>query len=125
LSPASSADLVDLRLVDDRVDRDGGLAGAAVADDQLALAAADRDHGVDRHDAGEEGLGDRFALDDAGGDLLDGIEGFGFLDRALAVDGIAEGVDDAAEEALADGHGEELAGGGPRRLPSAWRRRRG
>src|SRR3546814_4002918 len=31
-------------LVDDRVDRHRGLAGLAVADDQLALAAADRDH---------------------------------------------------------------------------------
>jgi hypothetical protein len=39
-------------LVDDRVDRDGGLAGLAVADDELALAAADRDHGVDGLDAG-------------------------------------------------------------------------
>src|SRR5690606_7806450 len=34
-------------LVDDRVDGDGGLAGLAVADDQLTLAAADRDHRVD------------------------------------------------------------------------------
>ncbi len=30
-------------LVEDRVERHGGLAGLAVADDQLALAAADRD----------------------------------------------------------------------------------
>ena len=29
-------------LIEDRVDGDGGLAGLAVADDQLALAAADR-----------------------------------------------------------------------------------
>ena len=43
---------VEARLADDRVDADGGLAGRAVADDQLALAAADRDHRVDRHDAG-------------------------------------------------------------------------
>ncbi len=38
-------------LVDDRVDRDRGLAGLAVADDQLALAAADRDQRVDGLDA--------------------------------------------------------------------------
>ena len=48
------ADDVAVLLVDDRVERDGGLAGLAVADDQLALAAADRDHGVDRLDAGLE-----------------------------------------------------------------------
>src|SRR5437763_10854101 len=33
---------VDVLLVDEGVERDGGLAGLAVADDQLALAAADR-----------------------------------------------------------------------------------
>ena len=53
-------------LVDDRVDRDGRLAGAAVADDQLALAAADRDHRVDRLDAGLQRLLHRLADDDAG-----------------------------------------------------------
>ena len=53
-------------LVDDRVDRDRGLAGAAVADDQLALAAADRDHRVDRLDAGLQRLLHRLAHDDAG-----------------------------------------------------------
>ena len=45
-------------LVDDRVDRDRGLAGLAVADDQLALAAADRGHGVDGLDAGLQRLVD-------------------------------------------------------------------
>ena len=39
-------------LVDDRVDGHGGLARLAVADDQLALAATDRDQRVDRLDAG-------------------------------------------------------------------------
>ena len=43
-------------LVDDRVDRDRGLAGLAVADDQLALAAADGGHGVDGLDAGLQRL---------------------------------------------------------------------
>src|SRR5690606_6599773 len=56
---AGETDAVDVRLVDDGVDRDGGLAGAAVADDELALATADRNHGIDGHDAGEEGLRNR------------------------------------------------------------------
>ena len=34
--------LVERLLVEDRVEGDGGLAGLAIADDQLALAAADR-----------------------------------------------------------------------------------
>ncbi len=45
------ADDAGALLVEDRVDGDGGLARLAVADDQLALAAADRGHGVDRLDA--------------------------------------------------------------------------
>ena len=54
----ASASPGSARLVDDRVDADGRLAGGAVADDQLALAAADRDHRVDRHDAGLHRLAD-------------------------------------------------------------------
>ena len=53
-------------LVQDRVDRDGGLAGLAVADDQLALTAADRRHRVDGLDAGLQRLVHRLAADDAG-----------------------------------------------------------
>ena len=37
------------------------------------------------------------------------------VQRALAVDGHAEGVDDPADEAVADGHGEDAAGGLDRR----------
>ena len=58
-------------LVDDRVDRDRRLAGAAVADDQLALALADRDQRVDRADTGLQRLLDRLALDDARRGVLD------------------------------------------------------
>ena len=74
--------LVDARLVDHRVHADGGLAGGTIADDQFALAAADRDHRVDGHDAGLHRLADGFALDDAGRDFFDGIRQRRF-DRAL------------------------------------------
>jgi hypothetical protein len=111
LVAGSEADLVDAALIDDGVDADGGLAGAAITDDELALAAADRDHGINGHDAGEEWLVDGLADHDAGGDFLDRV-GFLGIDRALAVDGAAEGVNHAAEEGAADGDGEELAGGG-------------
>src|SRR5262249_4595445 len=71
-------------LVDDRVDAHRGLAGLAVTDDQLALAAADRGHRVDRLDAGLQRLGDVLALYHArrlqlqrplllGGDLADAV----------------------------------------------------
>ena len=52
-----------------------------------------------------------------GRDLLDRIRRVA-RDRALAVERLAERVDDAAEQALADGHLQQLAGRrGPRRLP--------
>src|ERR1700716_675698 len=92
---------VERLLVEDGVERDRGLAGLAVADDQFALAAADRDQGVDRLQAGCHRLVDRFARNDAGRLDVDAHPLVG-LDRALAVDRIAERVDDAAEQALAD-----------------------
>src|SRR5581483_5255567 len=54
-------------LVDDRVDRDRGLAGGAVTDDQLALPAADRGHRVDGLDTGRKRLVHGLARHDAGG----------------------------------------------------------
>ena len=53
-------------LVQDRVDRDRGLAGLAVADDELALTAADRRHRVDGLDAGLQRLVHGLAAGDAG-----------------------------------------------------------
>ena len=103
------ADEVLALLVDDRVDRDGGLARLAVADDQLALAAADRHHRVDRLEAGLHRLADRLAGDDARRHLLDDVE-FLRVDRALAVDRLAERVDDAADQRRADRHLEDAAG---------------
>src|SRR5215207_5824267 len=94
-------DHAGVAVVDDRVDRDRRLAGLAVADDQLALAAADRDHRVDRLDAGLERLLHRLALDDAGGLDL-GRPRLLQVDVALAVERAAERVDDAAEQRVAD-----------------------
>ena len=45
--------------------RDRGLAGLPVADDQLALAAADRNHRVDGFDAGLQRLFHRLPVDHA------------------------------------------------------------
>src|SRR5438046_857901 len=90
-------------LVEDRVHADRGLAGPAVADDQLALAAPDRDHRVDGLEPGLERLLHRPAVHDARGIPLDRPELLG-VDRALAVHRLAERVDDAARQGLADRH---------------------
>ena len=100
-------------LVEDRVDADRGLAGLPVADDQLALAAADRGHRVDGLDAGLQRLVDRLALHDAGRLQLEDAQALG-LDRAEAVDRVAQRVDHAAHELVADRGREDLAGAADR-----------
>src|SRR5262249_39755808 len=90
-------------LIDDRVDRDGGLAGLAVADDELALTAADRDHRIDGLDARLKRLLDGLTRHDSGRLDLD----LTILLRAklaLAVDRKTKGVHHATEKLLADRH---------------------
>ena len=99
-----------LGLGNDGVHGDGGLAGGTVADDEFALAAADRNHRVNGHDARLHWLGNGLPGNDAGGDFFNRIPGIG-LDFTLAIHGFTEGIDDAAEHLLADGDGKEPAGG--------------
>ena len=96
-------------LVDDRVDADGRFAGLAVADDQLALAAADGRHGVDRFDAGLQRLANRLTFGHARGDDFNRPAILGD-DRAFAVERVAERIDHAAEQFVADRHAQQAAG---------------
>src|SRR5262249_37415002 len=100
---------IERLLVEDGVERDRGLAGLAVADDQLALAAADRDQGIDGLQAGRHRLMHRPARNNAWRLHVHALA-LGRLDRALAVDRIAERIDDAAEQALADRRVDDGAG---------------
>src|SRR6185369_8183105 len=101
---------VDGLLVDDGVDGDGGLAGLAVADDQFALAAADRDQSVDGFQAGLHRFMHRLARDDARRLDVDAAAFGGALDLALAVNGIAQRVNHAAQKRLAHRHFHDGAG---------------
>src|SRR5690606_20554348 len=92
---------VERLLVEERVENDRRLARLAVADDQLALAAADRDQRIDRLKARRHRLMHRLARKNARRLDVDAHH-LVALDRALAVDRIAESVHDAAEKALAD-----------------------
>src|SRR5437867_1196877 len=96
-------------LVDDRVQRNRGLAGLPVADDELALAASDGNHGVDGLDPGLQRGVDRLPGDDPGRYFLDRRELFGF-DRTLGVDRLPERVHHPADERLAHRHLDDLAG---------------
>ena len=101
--------LVEASLADDRVDRDRGFAGRAVANDQFALATTDRDHGVDRHDAGLDGLANAPSLDNARRDFFDRIKSL-CVYRPLVIDRLTERVDDASKKRLADRNLEKPAG---------------
>ena len=103
------ADAVFAALVQDRVGRDDGFACLAVADNELALAAADRNHGVDGLDAGLERHGNGFALDNAVRAALDRAV-LGGVNRTFRVDWLAESVHDAADERLADRNRDDAAG---------------
>src|SRR5712691_3401512 len=96
-------------LVDDGVERDRRLAGLAIADDQLPLAASDGNHGVDRLDAGLQRRVDGLAGDHPRGDLLHRRELLG-RDRPLAVDRLAQGIHDPPDQRLADRYLDDLAG---------------
>ncbi|MND74633.1 hypothetical protein D3C80_662300 [compost metagenome] len=96
-------------LVDDGVDGHRGLADLTVADDQLALATAYRDHRIDRLVAGLYRLVDRLTPDHARSDLLDRI-GFLGIDRAFAVDRVAQGIDHATQQFRTNRNLEDAAG---------------
>src|SRR2546422_6292174 len=96
-------------LVDDRVHRYRRLAGLAVADDQLALSAADGDHRVDGLDARLHRLLHRLARDDAGSLHLD-LAPLLASDRTLPVDRLAERVEDATDHFRPDRDVGDAAG---------------
>ena len=104
------ADHVVVFLVDNGIDRNSSLAGLAVANDELALATADRNHRVNSDDTGLHGLMHGLAADNARSLELDGAIAVG-LNGAFAVDGHAKRVHNAAEKTLARRHFHDLAGG--------------
>ena len=95
------ADHVAGLLVDDRIDRQRGLANRAVADDQLALAAPEGEKGVDDENSGLDRLRDEIPLRYRRSGPFDRIEPFRG-DRPLAVERPTERIDHAAEQAGSD-----------------------
>ena len=90
-------------LVEDGVQGDGGLAGLAVADDQLPLAPADGEHGVDGQKPRLHGGVHRLALQDARGGGLHGAVALR-LNGPFAVQRQAQGVHHPAQVALPHRH---------------------
>ena len=90
-------------LVEDGVDRNGGLARLAVAENQLALAAPDGNERIDNFEAGLERHGDGRAVHDGRGGAFDG-QALAGDHRSLAIERPAERIDDASEQSVANGH---------------------
>ncbi len=96
-------------LVDDGIDGDCRLAGAAVADDQFPLAATERDHGIDDKKPGRQRARHQRSVDDRRRRLLDrGKRRCG--NRSAAIERRPERIDDAPKQGIADRHSGHLAG---------------
>ena len=102
------ADDILALLVDDGIGGERRLTGLAVADDQLTLTSADRDHGVDRLDTGLQRDRDALTFQDARRGRLDGRVLF-CIDGTLAVDRLTQCVDDTTDQLIADGNGHDAA----------------
>ena len=96
-------------LVQNGIQRNGGFAGLAVADDQLTLAAADGKHRVDGEQAGFHGLIHGLAVNNAGSRCFNGIIVLA-LNGGAAVHGFAQSVDHTPQEGPAHRHACHLAG---------------
>ena len=95
-------------LVQDRVDRHGGLPGLPVADDQLALSPADRDHCVDGFQPRLQRLPHRLPIDDAGRQTFN-RRTRKRADRSFAVERLPEGVHHTSQERVSDRHGQDAS----------------
>src|SRR5207237_1863498 len=98
--PAVDANNVAALLIDDGVEDHRGLPGLAVADDQLALAAPDRNHAVNRFDARLQRLAHRLAIDEPRGKALERV--------AQVADNGTLGVERLAQVVVRGSH-EDLA----------------
>src|SRR5262249_42297417 len=99
---------IETSLIDDGIDAYGRLARRTVTNDQFALATANRNHRVDRHDACLHGLSNWSSSNDAGSEFLDGI-GRVTLHGSLAVQWLPQRIDDTPKETLADRYLQQLA----------------
>jgi len=97
-------------LVEYRIDGYGCLAGLPVPNNQLALAAPDRDQGIDSLYTSGERLIYRGALDNARGGPLNSPH-LRRADGAFAIDRAAEGVNHAPQQLLSHRHRGHIAQG--------------
>ena len=93
-------------MVDDCIDSDSGFTRLSVADNQLTLTSAYRNHTVDSLNSRLKRDGYGLSCDDTGSDFFDGAL-FLCENIALAVKRLSEGVYDASEQLFADRYGHD------------------
>ena len=96
-------------LVEDGIEGDGGLASLTITNDQLTLTTSNGHHSVDGLETSLHRLVDGTTGQDTGS-LDRGTATLSGLDGALAVNGVAESIDDTSEELGADGDVDDLTG---------------
>ena len=105
-----NADQVLPLLIDDGVYGDGRLAGLAIANDELALPATDRDHGINGLDAGLDGGIHILALHHTGCNAFDRTI-TGSLNGTLGIHRLPQGVDHASDQTITDRDRSDAPGG--------------
>eukprot|EP00158_Paraphelidium_tribonemae_P003919 Partr_v1_DN26465_c0_g1_i1_m23719 len=101
--------VIPLLLVQDSIESDSSLSSLTITNDQFTLTTTDGNHRVDTLDTGLHGLANRLTGNNAG--CLDlHTETLDVLHRTLAVDGIAESVDNTAQESLSRRHVHNVSG---------------
>jgi hypothetical protein len=95
--------VVDTLLVEHGVEGDGSLSGLTVTNNQLTLTTSDGHHGVDGLETSLHGLTDGLTGKNTRSLHLSTASLLG-LQRALAVDGVSEGVNDTTEKLGTDGN---------------------
>ena len=104
-----NADDVARLLIDNRIDRDGGFANGAVADDELALAAAEGKERINDDDTGLKRLGYEIPINDCRCRALDRFQhicGGGLF----PVERASKWIDDTAEQRRSHRHAHHITG---------------
>jgi hypothetical protein len=99
---------VEASLTDDCVNTDGRLPGRSITDDQFSLAASNRDHRIDGHDASLHRLIHRLASDYARGHPFNRIKDI-TLNWPFSIDWFSERIHNPAQQTHTHGDLKQLA----------------
>src|ERR1700730_8843582 len=95
-------------LIDNRVDRDRRLADGTIADDEFALAAAEREQGIDDDETGLNWLDHEIPIDNRRCRALNGLQRVGRY-WSFTIEWPAEWIDDATEHCRPHGNAHDIS----------------